>query len=142
MNSHPSPTRERRALTVAALSLPLIIFALLLLYRPFWGQMDDSTNIVLVSEMRARGIFPVWWELAYTDLFSHGRMRALYYATVPLIYMTLLLTQDNDAAFLHASVAALALTIAAFFWPSEGVFSARVWEPRACETGFAQHGRS
>ena len=36
--------------------------------------------------------------------------------TVPLIYMTLLLTQENDAAFLHASVAALALTIAAFFW--------------------------
>ncbi|MEZ4661143.1 MAG: hypothetical protein R2911_26640 [Caldilineaceae bacterium] len=35
---------------------------------------------------------------------------------VPLIYVTLLLTQENEAAFLHASVAALAVTIAAFFW--------------------------
>ncbi|MEZ4709736.1 MAG: hypothetical protein R3A44_21185 [Caldilineaceae bacterium] len=34
----------------------------------------------------------------------------------PLLYVALLLTQGDEAAFLHTSVAALAVTIAAFFW--------------------------
>lgn len=35
---------------------------------------------------------------------------------VPLVYMALLLTQDDPTMFLRASVASLAITVAAFFW--------------------------
>ncbi|MEM7127081.1 MAG: hypothetical protein AAF702_12190 [Chloroflexota bacterium] len=36
--------------------------------------------------------------------------------TLPLSYLSLLLTQHNESMFLRASVAAIALTVAAFFW--------------------------
>ena len=35
---------------------------------------------------------------------------------LPLMYLALLLTQDDPTAFLRASVAALAITLAAGFW--------------------------
>jgi len=52
-------------------------------------------------------------------LFRQGlRWGALMLAGVmtPLLYLALLLTQENETAFLRASVAALAVTLAAGFW--------------------------
>ncbi|MEZ4675448.1 MAG: hypothetical protein R2932_14540 [Caldilineaceae bacterium] len=43
---------------------------------------------------------------------------------VPLSYLALLLTQENEVAFLRASLAALALTLAALFWLSSWVLIA------------------
>lgn len=40
----------------------------------------------------------------------------LWGVVLPLSYLTLLLTQENETAFLRASVAALALVLAAVFW--------------------------
>ena len=48
--------------------------------------------------------------------FSRGGALLLWFIAVPLVYLALLLTQDNDTAFLRASVAALAIVAAAFFW--------------------------
>lgn len=54
----------------------------------------------------------------------HGLMQrsALIWLGVvlPLSYLALLLTQENETSFLRASVAALALTFAAIFWAATG----------------------
>lgn len=80
--------KNQRALYVAALlSLPLLALALLFYYRPFWGVMDDSTNLYIADDMRREGVLPIWWKLTVIDLFDHGRLRALYFAMVALIYV-------------------------------------------------------
>ncbi|MBV7334290.1 hypothetical protein KFU94_39850 [Chloroflexi bacterium TSY] len=48
--------------------------------------------------------------------FLKGGSVLLLFVAVPLVYMTLLLTQADETTFLRSSVAALAITIAAFFW--------------------------
>lgn len=46
---------------------------------------------------------------------------------LPLAYLALLLTQENEMAFLRASVAALALTLVAFFWLGSLAILALYW---------------
>lgn len=49
---------------------------------------------------------------------------ALAGVVLPLIYLALLLTQENETIFLRASVAALALTLTAIFWGSTWALTA------------------
>lgn len=58
---------------------------------------DDNANSFFASFLREGGIL-------------------LFFVAVPLVYLALLLTQSDETAFLRTSVAALAITIAAFLW--------------------------
>ena len=52
---------------------------------------------------------------AWQALLNYGTLILLGLVT-PLAYLALLLTQDNETAFLRASLAALALTLVTLFW--------------------------
>ena len=52
---------------------------------------------------------------AYNAFLRSGAL-ILLGIVLPIVYLSLLLTQESDLLFLRASVAALALTLATFFW--------------------------
>lgn len=87
MSTSTSTKKQSAVFTALMLSLPLILLALLAYYRPFWGIMDDKTNLAIIDDMGREGVMPVLWKLANIDLFEHGRLRSLYFAMVAMIYL-------------------------------------------------------
>lgn len=85
--SEESSKIQSRLYGALTFSLPLIVLALLLYHRPFWGHMDDNANLLIAEQMRTDGIFSTWWNHSMIDLFDHGRLRSIYFATIAIIYL-------------------------------------------------------
>ncbi|MBX3013049.1 MAG: YfhO family protein [Caldilineaceae bacterium] len=74
-----------------------------------------AVGVEVVGLMLAkRASMQLLWQ-AYRQLLQRGA-QILLGVVLPLLYLALLLTQANETAFLRASVAALALTLATLFW--------------------------
>lgn len=106
---------DRIALACAAL-LPILVFALIFYYRPFWGLMDDAVNIGMARTMKEQGFLTVWWSESMSDLFGNGRLRFLYPAMIGLLYAPAgansLVTFSANALLVCASFVFLAFVYA------------------------------
>jgi len=111
-------SRKNKFYIALALTLPLLCLAMLFYFRPFWGLMDDSTNLTIVDSMNKEGVLPVWWKLSTTDLFSHGRLRGLYFATIALIYLPAGASSVTAFTLNIIFLSAIFFFAAAAFWHS------------------------
>ena len=70
----------------------------------------DLAAATVTKQLTAQNGWRIWQRLLQRGAFT------LLGVVLPLFYVALLLTQENETAFLRASVAALALTLVALFW--------------------------
>lgn len=76
-----------RASYLLAAIIPILILAVIVWLRPFWGPMDDSVHVLeFVPKLLADGLISTSWEYARNDL-SWGMFRPLYPAMAALVYL-------------------------------------------------------
>lgn len=125
---------------VAALGVYAIVHGWLTLLVPGLGQLRAPARFLIlwtaalsvvaavgVDALIRRGpaLLHAPWGWRWRGLVGRGALVWLG-VVLPLSYLALLLTQENETAFLRASVAALALTLAALFWMATGAAVAGV----------------
>jgi hypothetical protein len=127
---------------VTALGIYAIIHGWLTALLPLFGQFRAPARALLlwtlgIAVLGALGIDLVaatvakqlsgqtGWR-AWQSLLQRGAFTLLG-VVVPLVYVALLLTQENETAFLRASLAALALTFVALFWLATWAVAALHW---------------
>ena len=131
-------TREKRRLLLPWLGVALFGFATALgvyailhgwltLLVPGFDQFRAPARALVLwtlgVSVLAAGGFDAFYQRSMVNgrwsivnlFFRYGAL-LLWFVAVPLAYLALLLTQESDSAFLRASVAALAIVAAAFFW--------------------------
>jgi hypothetical protein len=79
--------RIDRFLSICLLAVSAVVALSFLAFPPFWGLMDDATNLkVLLPLMREKGLLGGPWEYARRD-FSWGMVRPLYPLMVYGLYL-------------------------------------------------------
>lgn len=116
---------------VTALGIYAIVHGWLTAIIPLFGQFRAPARALILwtlgvavlgavgidlitATLRQQGLVPPG--LAYFQTMLQRGTFILLGFIMPLAYGTLLLTQENETAFLRASIAALALTLLTFFW--------------------------
>lgn len=127
---------------VTALGIYAIIHGWLTALLPLFGQFRAPARALVlwtlgIAVLGALGVDLVaatvakqlsgqtGWR-AWQSLLQRGAFTLLG-VVVPLVYVALLLTQENETAFLRASLAALALTFVALFWLATWAVAALHW---------------
>lgn len=92
--------------------------------------LDLLTATLRTSGLAVRGL------ALYQQMLQRGAL-VLLGIVLPVAYGALLLTQESETAFLRASVAALALTLVAFFWLGTWAILGAYWGGWLRTRGFA-----
>lgn len=112
---------------VTALGVYAILHGWLTLFVPGFDELRAPARALVLWTL-GLAVLAAWgaeratqwtvsaWQWAAGHALLRGGALVLGGIAVPLCYLSLLLTQESETAFLRASVAALAITVAAFFW--------------------------
>lgn len=116
---------------VTALGIYAIVHGWLTALLPLFGQFRAPARALVLWTLGVAALGSVGVDLigatlrqpgstlpglaVFQTMLQRGALVLLGFV-LPLAYLALLLTQDNETAFLRASVAVLALALAAFFW--------------------------
>lgn len=127
---------------VTALGIYAIVHGWLTALLPFFGQFRAPARALVLWTLGVAVLGAVGVDVTAATLSQQGVIaRGVAYfqsllqrgalillgLVMPLAYAVLLLTQENETAFLRASVAALALTLVTFFWLGTWAICGLAW---------------